>query len=292
MSAERLVPEFTVIGHVTRDVVGDDVRAGGTASYAAVVAARLGLRTAVLTSAADDLLLPPELAGVDIVRLPSARTTVFEHRWYGRVREQYVRSRADPIGLDGVPEALLQCPVVLFGPLVGEVDAELLRGFSAALRGATLQGWLRTTDAEEHLEPIDVSAWDHLPVLTAVDMAFLSPEDIGGPSARAEALLQAWSQTVPLLAVTEGDAGARIAIDGRWRRVGAFPADEVDGTGAGDAFAAGFLIRYHETADAAEAARFASAVASFVVEASGISGAPTRAQVQARLNAHSEVRLE
>src|SRR5207253_1027939 len=44
---ESTAPQFLVVGHITRDLVSRDVRPGGTASYAAVVAARLGLRTAV-----------------------------------------------------------------------------------------------------------------------------------------------------------------------------------------------------------------------------------------------------
>ncbi|HZQ36316.1 MAG TPA: hypothetical protein VFD32_10305, partial [Dehalococcoidia bacterium] len=43
---------------------------------------------------------------------------------------------------------------------------------------------------------------------------------------------------------------------------------------------------------AAEAARFAAATASFVVEAYGVAGAPSRAQVEARLAAHPEIRLQ
>lgn len=286
-----MVPQFLVVGHITRDHVGADVRSGGTPSYAGVVAARLGLRTAVLTSAADDLDLPPQMAELDVHRQPAERTTVFEHVWHGRVREQYVRARAAPIRRDALPPAFAEVPIVLFGPLVGEVGDDLLRAFPRALRGATLQGWLRTTDAQQHMEAIDAVAWDEVPVLSAVQAAFLSVEDVGSPAGGVQPLFNRWARSVSVLAVTEGDGGARVAVNGRWHRIGAFPAVEVDGTGAGDAFAAGFLIRYHETADAAEAARFAASVASFVVEAPGINGTPSRPLVEARLAAHPEVRL-
>ena len=62
---------------------------------------------------------------------------------------------------------------------------------------------------------------------------------------------------------------------------------EVDANGAGDVFAAAFLIRYHETGDARVAARFATVVASFHVEHVGMEGLPHRAQVEARLREYA-----
>ena len=58
----------------------------------------------------------------------------------------------------------------------------------------------------------------------------------------------------------------------------------VDATGAGDVFAAAFLIRLTETGDAGQAATFANAVASFSVEGPGVSGIPERATVEGYLS--------
>jgi 1D-myo-inositol 3-kinase len=63
----------------------------------------------------------------------------------------------------------------------------------------------------------------------------------------------------------------------------AFHAHEFDPTGAGDVFTAAFLIRLHETGDVVESARFANCVASFAVEAEGVTGIPTRAMVEERM---------
>jgi sugar/nucleoside kinase (ribokinase family) len=284
---------FLVVGHVTRDHVGNDVRCGGTASYAAGVAAGLGVRSTILTSAADDLTLPPALRDVTVVRQPARETTVFEHRWFGRRREQYLKSRAetiDPAAADVVP--LAAAPVVLFGPVTGEVEPALLHAFPRALRGGAVQGWLRWFDADGHMVEIDPRGWRSEEVFAALDAVFLSEEDLGIEPDAAAGVLETWARQVRILTVTLGERGARIAVEGRWHHVGAVPAQEVDATGAGDAFAAGFLIRYHETADVQEAARFAAAVASFVVEAPGLDGVPTRCAVEARLAAHPDVRLK
>ena len=45
-------PDFLAIGHVTRDLLPDGSwRLGGTVAFAALTAARLGLRPAIVTSA-------------------------------------------------------------------------------------------------------------------------------------------------------------------------------------------------------------------------------------------------
>lgn len=327
-------PQFLVIGHITRDRVAGAERPGGTASYAAAVAARLGVPTAILTSAADDVELPAALAGVQIERLPAPQTTVMEHVWHGRAREQFMRARAAPLTSGSVPAALRDVPVVLLGSVTGEVAAETAGVFPRAQRGATLQGWLRRIGAGGRIEVIAPADAGIEPVLSNLDAVFLSEEDLGASFAALRSLLDRWAARVPVLAVTRGDQGALIAVNGVWHTIGTFPAHEVEGTGAGDAFAAAFLIRYHETAaraagvetatDAAEretavraagadtasggsgraaagqtvapeaaaaAARFAAATASFVVEAYGVAGAPSRAQVDARLAAHPEIRL-
>lgn len=308
-------PRFLVVGHITRDRVAGAERPGGTAAYAAAVAARLGVPTAVLTSAAEDLELPPELAGVCIERLPAPQTTLMEHIWRGRVRDQFVRARAAPLGPAAVPAALRDVPTVLLGAVTGEVAAETAGVFSRALRGATLQGWLRRFGSDGRVEVVAPRGAGIEAILPRLDAAFLSEEDLGDSFAALRPLLDRWATLVPVLAVTRGDAGALVAVRGDWHAIATFPAHEVEATGAGDAFAAAFLIRYHEAAAAAvrtppggadgpaarrsldpiaaaEAARFAAATASFVVEAHGVAGAPTRAQVEARLAAHPAIRLQ
>jgi len=274
-------PDFLAIGHVTRDLVGEDARDGGTATYAAAVAARLGLRAAILTSAGEEYTPPVALASVAVHRLPASCTTIFRHVWHGRQREMFVLQQAAPIVATKVPAALREARIVLLGPVCGEVDAGVAAAFPGALCGVALQGWLRRLAPDGHVEPIDAAMWAAEPVLSHAHAAFVSEEDLD--SSGRDAVLERWARMVPILAVTAGMHGARIAIDGRWHRIAAFPAVEIDATGAGDTFAAAFLIRYHETGDAAEAARFASAAAACIIEAPGIAGAPTRAQVEARL---------
>jgi len=56
---------------------------------------------------------------------------------------------------------------------------------------------------------------------------------------------------------------------------------EVDATGAGDVFAAAYMVRIHETGDALSAARFASAAAALSIRGEGIAAIAGRDQIEA-----------
>ena len=73
--------------------------------------------------------------------------------------------------------------------------------------------------------------------------------------------------------------------------MGVFPAIERDATGAGDALAVAFLISFGDTHDVLPRFASASALASFVVEAPGLGGIPSREQVEQRLRENPEIAL-
>ena len=111
----------------------------------------------------------------------------------------------------------------------------------------------------------------------SVDCSFLSEEDIGD---RRE-VIDFYRTRHRIVALTDGAHGATIYEGPMETRVPAVPVQEVDANGAGDVFAAAYLIRYKETEDAILSAQFAAAVASFHVEQIGV-GIPTRAQAEER----------
>ena len=285
--AEPRAPGFLVIGHLTQDLDHAGYQLGGTAAYAALVAAHLGLNTSVLTRAATSLDVAALLPGIHVLRLPSETTTVFEHRYQGGRRLQYLRARAASLRLDDVPRVLRDAQTVLLGPVIEEVDPWLSSAFPSAIIGATAQGWLRCSD-ETGL--VHDGQFDRLEIgalagrLTAL---FVSEEDLGGVAPPSP-----WLEQIPIVVITRGSAGARVALKGSWWHIPAFPAREVDPTGAGDAFAAAFLVRYRETGDPAQAALFGAATASFIVESLGVSGAPSRSQVLQRLRDSPNLQLQ
>lgn len=283
-------PDFLVVGHVTKDLRPDgSFTIGGAATFASLTAQRLGLRTGIVTSAAPDLLerLPEALPGVAVAAVLAAESTAFENIYEGGRRRQYLRGRAAPLHSTDVPDAWQQARIVLLGPLAQEVAPECASAFPGALLGASPQGWLRQWGADGLVSP---TTWTTAPqVLPHLHALILSREDVkahnggNGEQDKIEALLNEWARITPLVALTEGAQGATLYHAGKTRHFRAFPATEVDPTGAGDVFAAAFLIQYALGQDAPAAMRFANCVASFVVEQPGTAGIPTPEQVTRRL---------
>ncbi len=79
----------------------------------------------------------------------------------------------------------------------------------------------------------------------------------------------------PLVVMKIGEKGCLVGWEGRVEAVPGVPVQLVDTTGAGDAFAAGFLSGWLEGADPVECARLANAVAARVVGAEGCSYGPS-----------------
>src|SRR5690606_24636704 len=110
------------------------------------------------------------------------------------------------------------------------------------------------------------------------DVVFVSTEDVADPDG-----LEQWLERVSLVVLSRGRDDCTV-----WDRHGRhvippLPAREGDPTGAGDAFAAAFLIRYAETGDARQSALFASAAGAIAVEAAGFDALGTRDQIEVRM---------
>lgn len=116
-------------------------------------------------------------------------------------------------------------------------------------------------------------------VLRRIDILVLSELDVPAP----DELVREWGRLVPILVVTRAERGATVYQAGESRHYPARSAHQLDPTGAGDVFAAAFLVRFAETRDPCAAARFANTVASFSVEGPGVQGIPSRRRVEAYL---------
>ena len=284
-------PKFLVIGHVTRDLHPDgSYSLGGTVTFAAVTAYRLGLATAIVTCADEQLLkeLPARLPTIGIAAHVSPATTTFINQYHEGFRTQYLRARAESQQREDVPAAWLNASVVLLGPLAQELDPEFVTLFPrcpGTIIAATPQGWLRHWDAAGRIWPTPWSAADK--VLPHLDAVILSHDDLlpfaKGNRSEADAILSRWSLQVPLLVATDGRHGATLFQHGETEHFKAYPVHEVDPTGAGDVFAAAFLCHLYRHRNAREAVNFANCVASFSVERVGVEGIPTMEMVMKRL---------
>lgn len=120
-----------------------------------------------------------------------------------------------------------------------------------------------------------------------LDVLILSHDDLlpfaDGNRTDADAILTRWSMHVPLLVATDGRHGATLFQHGVTERFPAYPAEEVDPTGAGDVFAAAFLTHLYRHGDPHQAVDFANCAASLSIEKQGMAGIPTMPEVEERL---------
>ena len=277
-------PDFLVIGHVVKDVVPGGWRLGGTAAYASLQASHLGLRAAVVTGAPGSMDLAALLPGVEVHRVPSRQATTFRNCYQDGHRSQFLLGRARTLALTDVPDAWRTAPIVLLGPVCGEVPPEATSLFRQSLVGVSAQGWLRWVDSQRR---VTSRAWPESPSWADAHALFVSEDDLAGDTGT----LERWTAVFPVVAYTQASRGACLHIDGRWCHIDAFPEREVDPTGAGDVFAAAFLARLYETGDPPLAARFAAAAASISVSREGTLAIADRQQIEERMAQHPEILL-
>jgi len=259
---------------------GGGLGLGGTISYAATTAQRLGYRVGVVTSTGPDLDVGTVLPFAQVACRPAAKTTVFENIYLNGERKQILHQRAGTLYCDHVPVKWRNVPIAHLGPLDQEIDDGIFHCFDdSVLIGVTPQGFLRRWDNEGRISFVDWNPPDS--VLKRINVLVLSEQDVPDPVG----LVQAWQEFIEVIVVTRAERGATVFRRGESYDYPARPAHQVDPTGAGDVFAAAFMIRFIETKDPCQAAQFANAVASFSIEGPGVSGIPTRQRVEAYLDA-------
>ncbi len=284
-------PQFLTLGHVACDLRDDSsCSLGGTVSFAALTAYLLGMASSIVTRAAPDFLtiLPTLLPGIQLHAMPSAETTTFVNAYQDGFRTQFLRARADTLTPADLPSNWRAAPIVLLGPLAQEIPYALIDCFQrhpGAIIAATPQGWLRRWDSDGRVWP---TPWENaFRVLPLLDVLILSHDDLlpfaNGDRNEADALLAQWSLHVPLLVATDGRHGATLFQHGNTQRFPAYTVQEIDPTGAGDVFAAAFLVALARHHTPEEAVNFANCVASFCIEQPGIQGIPTMDMVEKRL---------
>jgi len=264
--------DYLVIGHIVQDITPNGMRIGGSAAYAALTAKALGLRPGIVTSWSMETT-SPLLAEIPIVNFPSEVSTTFENIMTPEGRLQYLYKVAPSLGYNLIPDSWRNTPIIHLGPVAQEVDPTLVRHFPSSFIGVSPQGWLRTWDEQGR---VTCSEWPEASfVLQGADAAVLSLEDVDNQESRIEEM----AAFCHVLAVTEGKEGSRVYWNGDARRFSALRVTEIDSTGAGDIYAAAFFIRLHQTHNPWEAARFATALASYSITRYGLEGIPTQEEI-------------
>jgi len=271
------LPDYLIIGHVTKDNIPGGAILGGTPSYAGITARHMGQRTAIVTSYGPDIPSLAVLDGIEIKRVPHPQSTTFENRYIDGVRHQKWLAASGTLTYEDIPPAWRETSIVHLSPMAQELSPRLCGQFPNSLVCVTIQGWLRGRDADDNVifkphPELDGS-------LDCIDILVLSLADVTGDRAAADHILT----SVKIGVETLGSRGCRVYHDGKVVHIPVRAEEEVDPTGAGDIFAAAFFVRYRDTASIVKAAQFANACGSLSVGKMGLAGVPILPQVEAQL---------
>ena len=282
------IPMDTKVRMLSHRIMG-----GGPAANSTAGAASLGKSAAFVGTVGDDadgdmILRDFHAQGVDtsMVKVRPGATSAIAYLWIeektGNRSCAWTREGLDELTADEIN------PEVIAAAKVLHVDGHNAAGAIAAAKVAREAGVLVNYDAGTHRDGMEE-------LLGLADLMICSEEFIlklTGLKDAEEAVRQVWAKYRPkVCGATMGVRGS-MAFDGKdFVRCPAFKVEKVvDTTGCGDLFHTGFAIRYLETQDLMECQRFGAAVSA--IKCRGLSGrppsAPTRAEVEAFLQAHPE----
>lgn len=246
---------------------------GGSAANVATALVDLGVEAGVVGAVGDDEAgdrVRAELdgRGVDLRGL----YTVDD----GETTEKYLlvdaEGQVSVVGNDGVNEALT--PDDVGADLVAGADHLHLTG-QRPDTARTLAERAAEAGASVSLDPgRRVADRDFSTLLSAVDLVFLNRVE----SRAVEAGL---AEGDGALVVKFGEEGATVRADGERFAHPGFPARAVDATGAGDAFAAGFLVSWLDGADFERALAVGNACGAVATEREGARAELDRERVEA-----------
>lgn len=254
----------------------------------AMQAARLGAQVAAVGAVGDDafgrcLLDQLRLDGVDTrgVRVLKTHTTGVAFVAYnGDGSRDFVfhiaQAAGGQISAEMIDESLfdgLKCLHLMGSTL--SISPEVLRAGGRALELAQRAGARISFDPNlrPELLPPDQARAAFAPFIESADVIVPTAHELllltgaDDLDAAISGLLQDRPERV--IVVTQGAAGCTVYTAQGAQSVAGFPVEEVDPTGAGDCFDAGFLARWLAGDSPAQAARFANACGALAVTVKG-----------------------
>jgi 1D-myo-inositol 3-kinase len=255
--------DVVIAGHYCHDVLvsgaGERRELGGSAAYASAILSAAGVDFAVVANVGDDFLYAQRVPAPRVV--PGARTTSFMDDYRGKERVQTLQAVAPPLLAEDFRDL---CALGLAVPIAGEIRAETLlrmRDLSRLLL-ADAQGFVRTVDSSGRVVEASPAA-ALLAALERVDYLKVGRSE-------AEVLDLAGLRRSCTVLLTDGSRGCTILSATQEHQVPGFPAREIDPTGAGDCFLAGFAVGLLRGWTPVRAARLGNWCGARAVESTGI----------------------
>lgn len=197
---------------------------------------------------------------------------------------------AGPITRKSFNDEFLDSRFTLIGPILGEVDLALiqfLRSSTSSRLFLDPQGLVRRMGSDKRVIH-ECNVEDFRKIARLVD--FVKPNELESETITKEvdpliAVRRLSQMGVRVPIVTLADRGSLLLDGNRLHRIPPYPTEAVDPTGAGDVYGGSFITEYQRCGDLVEAALFASAAASIMVEQVGPDFRLARKDVEERRDA-------
>ncbi len=265
----------------------------GCSTNACLAASRLGYPTTLVGGVGADFRqrLEHELHACGI------NSCLFQTRQTGGFALHYIDDQgnrtlsilgiADPLPADLIPDNEAQ--FILLGPILSEITLELVKNLRKKYSAPILldpQGLLRTLHDGEVEHVMSQAFADIAAYATIIKANELETRVATGINPRQDpdgAVKALYGYGCKIAVVTLAEAGSIIYDGSMIYPIPPYTTQALDPTGAGDTYAAGFMVRYLETPDDLTAVGcFASGVASVMVENIGPDFPLTRQEADRR----------
>lgn len=272
--------DICCIGHITLDKIITPRHTvhmpGGTAFYVAHAMASLKASEFMLVTALADSEMKAvddiRARGVEVHPLPSRHSVYFENK-YGEnqnERQQRVLAKADPFTIDSVKD--VNAKYFHLGTLLADdFSTDLIKYLhSKGIVSVDAQGYLREVRGEQ----VFAVDWpDKREALKYIDILKVNEHEaevLTGLTDPHDAAVRLAEWGVKEVILTLGSMGSKIYAGGVFYEIPAYePKEVVDATGCGDTYMAGYLYMRNKGAGYEESGRYAAAMCTIKLEASG-----------------------
>ena len=277
------IPSFLTIGHICKDLEKSSYSIGGTAFFASLTAKKMGLTPFVITKTDPAIVSKLSLLNIKCINIPTKTPTIFHNQDKNGIRIQYLLQAATKIPSTILPETWKNVPIVLLSPIINEVGFNFFSSFAKnSLIGACLQGWIR--------KPIKtVIHYKNLPMdkrILRATVLFASKEDFKNNEEKF------WELQNKILILTNGPNGCTIKTENGFTKIPSVKVNHTNTVGAGDVFAASFLIHYFSSHNPIEAALFANISAAKAISAKTIFEMPNLDEITKSFNKSKKTFLD
>ena len=264
------IPSFLTIGHICKDLNESSYSIGGTPFFAALTAKKMDIEPSVITK--TDTTIASKLSSLNIqcLNIPTKTPTIFHNKEKKGKRVQHLLQTATKIPATIIPKKWKTAPIILLSPIINEVGFNFFNAFAkTSLLGACLQGWIRKPIKKRiHYQALPTDKR----ILRAT-VLFASKEDFQN---NEEVF---WKLQNKILILTNGSNGCTIKTKNIFTKIPSIKIKTIKTIGAGDIFAASFLIHYFSSHNAIESALFANIFAAKAISSKTIFTMPKLAKI-------------